>query len=71
MLFFFAAILDSYAVARNSREVPCALYIISPNGNILQNYSIISYILEILIPRKMKKREVQPHNFVCSRFVVV
>lgn len=49
-------IVDSQAIIRNNTEIPCALYPISPNGDILQNYIVQYHIfLEIFIPRKRKK----------------
>lgn len=39
--FYFKIIVHSYIVARNNTEIPCTLCPVSPNGNILQNYSAI------------------------------
>lgn len=40
--FDLEVIVDSHAVVRYKREIPCVLYPISSNGNVMQNYNAIS-----------------------------
>lgn len=39
--FYFEIIVDSRVVIRNT-ELPCTLYAVFPNGNILQSYTTVS-----------------------------
>lgn len=40
-LNFFQIIANAQAVERTIAEIPCVLYLLSPNGNILKNYVVI------------------------------